>query len=58
MDLHNFSKKFEEKMALINRMQEWMDSQDTTIMALRDRVGELELGRRLLRDRIIAIEVR
>ena len=58
MDLHNFAKKFEEKMALVDRMQERMDSQDVTIMALKDRVGELELGRRLLRDRIIAIEVR
>ena len=58
MDLHNFSKKFEEKMALVERMQERMDLQDATIMALKDRVGELELGRRLLRDRIIAIEVR
>ena len=58
MDLHNFGKKFEEKMALVERMQEWMDSQDVTIMALKDRVGELELGRHLLRDRIIAIEVR
>ena len=56
-DLHNFGKKFEEKMALIERMQERMDSQDATIMALRDRVGELELGHRLLCDRIIAIEV-
>ena len=34
-----------------------MDSQEATITALRDWVGELELGRRLLRDRIIAIEV-
>ena len=58
MDLHNFGKEFEEKMALVERMQERMDSQDATIMALKDRVGELELGRRLLRDRIIAIEVR
>ena len=58
MDLHNFGKKFEEKMDLIDRMQERMDSQDATIMALKDRVGELELGRRLLRNRIIAIEVR
>ena len=58
MDLHNFGKKFEEKMALIERMQERMDLQDATILALKDRVGELELGRRLLRDRIIAIEVR
>ena len=58
MDLHNFGKEFEEKMALVARMQERMDSQDATIMALKDRVGELELGRRLLRDRIIAIEVR
>ena len=58
MDLHNFAKKFEEKMELVNRMQERMDSQDATIMALKDRVGELELGHRLLRDRIIAIEVR
>ena len=57
MDLHNFAKKFEEKMELVDRMQERMDSQDATIMALKDRVGELELGRRLLRDRIIAIEV-
>ena len=57
-DLHNFAKKFEEKMELVDRMQERMDSQDATIMALKDRVGELELGRRLLRDRIIAIEVR
>ena len=56
-DLHNFGKEFEEKMALIGRMQERMDLQDVTITALRDRVGELELGRRLLRDRIIAIEV-
>ena len=56
-DLHNFSKEFEEKMALIGRMQERMDSQDATITALRDRVGELELGRCLLHDRIIAIEV-
>ena len=58
MDLYNFAKKFEEKMALVDRMQERMDSQDATILALKDRVGELELGRRLLRDRIIAIEVR
>ena len=58
MDLHNFGKEFEAKMALVARMQERMDSQDATIMALKDRVGELELGRRLLRDRIIAIEVR
>ena len=58
MDLHNFGKEFEEKMALVERMQERMDSQDATIMALKDRVGELELGRHLLRDRIIAIEVR
>ena len=58
MDLHNFGKEFEEKMSLVERMQERMDSQDATIMALKDRVGELELGRRLLRDRIIAIEVR
>ena len=58
MDLHNFGKKFEEKMDLIDRMQEQMDSQDATILALKDRVGELELGHRLLRDRIIAIEVR
>ena len=58
MDLHLFGKEFEEKMALVERMQERMDSQDATIMALKDRVGELELGRRLLRDRIIAIEVR
>ena len=58
MDLHNFGKEFEEKMALVGRMQERMDSQDATILALKDRVGELELGRRLLRDRIIAIEVR
>ena len=57
MDLHNFGKEFEEKMALVEKMQERMDSQDATIMALKDRVGELELGRRLLRDRIIAIEV-
>ena len=57
-DLYNFTKKFEEKMALVEKMQEQMDSQDATIMALKDRVGELELGRRLLRDRIIAIEVR
>ena len=56
-DLYNFAKKFEEKMELVDRMQERMDSQDATIMALKDRVGELELGRRLLRDRIIAIEV-
>ena len=58
MDLHNFGKKFEEKMALVERMQERMDSQDAIILALKDRVGELELGCRLLRDRIIAIEVR
>ena len=58
MDLHNFAKKFKEKMALVERMQERMDLQDATIMALKDRVGELELGRRLLRDRIIAIKVR
>ena len=57
-DLYNFAKKFEEKMELVDRMQERMDSQDATIMALKDRVGELELGCRLLRDRIIAIEVR
>ena len=57
MDLHNFGKKFEEKMALVERMQERMDSQDAIILALKDRVGELELGRRLLRNRIIAIEV-
>ena len=56
-DLHNFGKEFEEKMALIGRMQERMDSQEATISALRDWVGELELGRRLLCNRIIAIEV-
>ena len=36
MDLHDFGKKFEEKMELIDRMQERMDSQDATIMALKD----------------------
>ena len=36
---------------------EQMSSQEATITASRDWVGELELGHCLLRDRIIAIEV-
>ena len=35
-----------------------IDAHAVTIMALRDWIGELELGRLLLRNRIIAIEVR
>ena len=42
---------------IIRLLTERMSSQETTITALRDLVGELELGHRLLRDRIIAIEV-
>ena len=35
-----------------------IDLQEATITALKDWVGELELGRHLLRNRIITIEVR
>ena len=55
--LVDLAKEVQDNSSLIRCMQERMDSQDVTIMALRDWVGELELGHRLLRDRIIAIEV-
>ena len=42
---------------IIKLLVERMSSQEATITALRDWVGELELGRCLLHDRIIAIEV-
>jgi predicted nucleic acid-binding Zn-ribbon protein len=41
----------------INTQATTILSMDTTILTLKDWVGELELGRRLLCDRIIAIEV-
>ena len=47
----------QDNSSLLWRMQERMDSQEVTITALRDQVGELELGCRLLHNRIISIKV-
>ena len=55
--LVDLAKEVQDNTSLIQCMQERMDSQEVTITALRDRVGELELGRHLLCNRIITIEV-
>ena len=55
--LVDLDSQVQDQSVLLWRMQERMDSQEVTITALRDQVGELELGRRLLHNRIIAIKV-